>query len=278
MKTRTDFVSNSSSSSFILSKPELFEHYGIAKQDIEDALVELYGGEEKFSSCKPFHVYELPADTSKAIADYGWLLSQWDQCVPVDHTMQFLSAPGKATELFHQLLNAVSEAYGSSLYRGTEDELNDKWYGRKLPSNIKEAVLDVRKRLGVKTAAEVLRDDNAWLFVHFDDNEAWSLARTQELCKADIRDYTPQECIDEAEKSSLTTESYTFERLLEVLLLKLAEQGKLKLDDIDVLAKCYPIAEYCDKDGTTRTWLDGKKYKPADLVEESCLHCCMHEG
>ena len=283
MKIRTDFVSNSSSSSFILSKPKLFEHYGISKQDVEEALIELYGGKEKFDSYyeghrTPFTVYEFPTDLDKAIAEYGSLLSYWDQSVPVDFTYAFLDSPGKATDLFKNLLETVSEAYDATLYHGTEEELNDKWYSKKIPNTVKAAVLDIRKKLGVKTAAEVLKDDDAWLFVHFDDNEAWMLSRMQEYSKADITNYSSADDIKEAEKSELTTENYTFHRLVEILLLKLVEKGKLKLDDIDVLAKCYPIAKDCDKDGTKRTWLDDKKYKPADLIEESCLHCCMHEG
>ena len=46
MKIRSDFVSNSSSSSFVFANHELFDYFKITKQDILNALIDLYGKED----------------------------------------------------------------------------------------------------------------------------------------------------------------------------------------------------------------------------------------
>ena len=103
MKIRTDYVSNSSSSSFVLAQNEIFEFFNITKRDIMDALLEAYGrssyNEEvasvaksvaehpewheddiKFGSFGPIWVYDLldKSDRWEAIERWGGLLKEWD--------------------------------------------------------------------------------------------------------------------------------------------------------------------------------------------------------
>lgn len=55
MKIRNDYVSNSSSSSFIIGENEIFNNFNITKQDILDALIDAYGVanyEQAVENCK----------------------------------------------------------------------------------------------------------------------------------------------------------------------------------------------------------------------------------
>ena len=102
MKVRTDYVSNSSSSSFVLANMEFFNHFDIAKDDILNALVDAYGVEAykkskvhilksvkehpdwyeddlKWNRFGPFYVYDLsiPDERKEAVSRWGELLKNW---------------------------------------------------------------------------------------------------------------------------------------------------------------------------------------------------------
>ena len=71
MKTRSDFVSNSSSSSFILKDAGFFEYFGITKQDIDDALIDLCGGREAFAKRLSDEITKCEEALAKAKIEAG---------------------------------------------------------------------------------------------------------------------------------------------------------------------------------------------------------------
>ena len=71
MKTRSDFVSNSSSSSFILKDAGFFKYFGITKQDIDDALADLFGGRKALAEQLDDEITKCEEALAKAKIEAG---------------------------------------------------------------------------------------------------------------------------------------------------------------------------------------------------------------
>lgn len=71
MKTRSDFVSNSSSSSFILKDAGFFKYFGITKQDIDDALADLCGGRKALAEQLDDEITKCEEALAKAKIEAG---------------------------------------------------------------------------------------------------------------------------------------------------------------------------------------------------------------
>lgn len=283
MKTRKDYVSNSSSSSFILGGNKLLAFYGVSIKDIDDALVALYGEDE----CKkyqdkswntardlPFKTYALPGELDQALKDYGTTLSEFSAGSSLGNWFD---------REYETFLRTLCNAYNISLCSGSEDEIAYcKENGWEIPDAVAEVVSKVHRNMEVKTMKEAAQSKSAAVFVHFHENKIWQLKGVQEYGPKDVEEwsrYMDQKEIEAAKTRKWTTRAFTSLRVYEVLLLKLVEMGKIKLDDAAVLGKIYPADEQAKKDfPNCKSWFPNDVYTAEEFADESELGFVGHEG
>lgn len=290
MKLRTDYVSNSSSSSFVLGKHELFTFFNITKQDILDALIESYGREayekrveEKRELVKahpdcyegsdladigPIYVYDLEdeKDREKAISRWGDLLKNW-HATNCSKTNDGNVAFGSNKEAFDSIVRSLYTVYGIPYYELEDWSRPDSTEIMKEYGKIDPTIVAFLKKLyvdtGIMTNLDVLKCSMARFFVHADDNDIWG------------------DDTIEGSNGKWETGSYTYERICESVFKHLVASGKIKPEDTAFLDSMRIDDKYLskyDKDngmvydfsnGKTLTWRD---------IDGITLTCCMHEG
>lgn len=274
MKTRFDFVSNSSSSSFIIAKTEIFKHFKISKEIIKEAIADLWIGDEideidTNDMNKPYVVYEMPRDRAIAVRAFGRLLSSWNQKFLC---MDDVWDPDKeASEAYQNLLDSLSRADSSwYFFNGDDDDLENS----NAPEHIKQTIKDARKKFDIKKADEVLLDDTTHLFIHFGNNDITNV-KGMDVNSKDEKQYS-----NGTTSSEYETPSFSCERFIEILFKWLVEHNKIDPKDKEML-KLYPLDEYYKKNtpNTNKiSWLKDDTYTWKDFIEEGVVHAMFHEG
>jgi len=247
---RNDFVSNSSSSSFILaSDAPILNYFNITMNDLIDVVKELYGKND-------ITIYNLTTKEGfeKAKEDCLEILNQWDCDYSdiIDDEVQILDrlTNSRYTSLCDALKNIyVLQYFGYGSYKITDDFCmynTDLGKDVEVPKFVKDLLQDVRKRLGIVTNGDILMSGEGGILVHGEYclPLEWNKERTYSdtLCK---------EIFD-----------------------KLVEKGKINPLNIDFLNKYYE-SRYEKRPYNT---YDGIKYSWEDFKDEKLLVFNNHEG
>jgi hypothetical protein len=305
---RNDFVSNSSSSSFIISKNEIFNFGKITKDDLQTSLIELYGKDEfEKRDHKPFEIYDLTneIEAKKCHEKYDSFLNMWiSESNPYyedfSTTRWYLKQTGLDIKQIMCYLDDLKEVILDRIYNPKTNS-----FDKEVSQDIIDMVRVLKKYNYLETMKEALYNKDALYFIHFDDNELWNIQHVisvgyQDIDKIDLNDLIKKlENIYKDSKESLMlvnksiflndlisrlfkeyksefdkiecqwkTEHYTAERFFEVLIEKLYTTKNIKLDDEKLLST------FREKNK------DGKfdPLTPWELIDVLNVDYVLHEG
>jgi hypothetical protein len=288
MKTRIDFVSNSSSSSFIIAgdNTSFFAKYNLSKQDFVDAIEDLSGikiDKDKYF-CK---IYDksIPEDLDVINSEWSDYLKDWttpflkkvyDKDGKED--IEFFSAlsrfdgetgeyvkpryysAGWHNKQWGYFYEHIKEIYDFLPYSWDPsvktyykyDRENDKNDETEIDSYIYQVLLDAYRHYGIMNHHEALNCGFTRMIIHFGDNDVYSLKGMNEAGKHEELYEGDSEWDkrhnEEVKNSTWETESQSLPRFCEVMVRWFKEHKKIP---------------------ETATWHD---------MLESIVGYCMHEG
>ena len=264
MKVRSSFVSNSSSSSFIIAKTEIFKHFKIDKSVLKEAIDDLFMPDKNVN----YFIYEMPNERAQAMRKFGNLLQQWNQCLIGDNDIW--SPEKENIEAFDKLLWCLRKIDPSWYFLTGDDE--DLEYS-KSPDYVKAIVSTARKNLRIRKADEVLLDDSTQFFIHFSENDIQLIHGIDEDGKKDIDGNLSMN-----NEAKYDTYAYSSDRFIEVLFNWLVDHKKIDPKDPEML-KLYPLSDYAKQSCSDKvSYLNNDIYTYKDFIDEGVSHAIMHEG
>lgn len=283
---RNDFVSNSSSSSFIIGNSFFTDHFKITAQDFKDALIHLGIKKLHYDFCDT----QNKKEANKVFKEWDGLLEQWfAHIMPDDHLPEGYGDHSK----FIKFLDTLSEVYG---YIGDYNFMKAYVTGNKskdpdehVPVAAYKVFLKAKKKYHIFTMKEVAHCENAMFFCHMGDNDIWDLDGASiysvDQCYDDdgkIKKYIDKKEFKKAKKYNFETDDYTFERILELIVRYWVSTKRVNLDDPEFIDFWkVPDNHWWKKEEKYKDreyFFNGKKPCFQDILETFCWAANTHEG
>ena len=234
MKVRTDFVSNSSSSSFIIGefKNSFISYFNLSKADFLEAIADLWPKNVPLKDGSTFYVLDKASPTDLNVIKSGKTdyLKYWTNTIMCRkagrwaHVFSFKRYECAYDALCEIYYLPYTYDFNGKNYCYIYDPKTEKTVEKPVPKFVDRVVRDLRSFYGIVDNHETLMDDTARFLLHFDDNEIWKLTGMSDPGR---NEYMSEQYKEKIRNSKWETDAQSLQRVCEVFFNWFKTHGKL---------------------------------------------------